>query len=123
MKAIILMLLFAQSHVAKESIVEKKTAQIIDANPVPVMPGHEILLFEIKQNKTGSLELSTGKNISNHPGYDSQPRFSNDGRILYYTRSVETTIIDKNSDKQAPESQTDIYQYNVCFRKQHKKVQ
>ena len=70
---------------------------------VPALPGNEILLYEIKTNPDGLLQLGAGKNITNQPGYDSQPRFSVDGKTLYYTHAVST------------ESgfQMDIYQYDL----------
>ncbi len=98
MKVIILLLFILQVKAA-----DKANTQTMESSPVPTIPGNEILLFDIAHDLTGNIQLSKGKNISNHVGYDSQPRFSNDGSVLYYTRAVETKGI----------SQTDIYQYNV----------
>lgn len=73
----------------------------------PVIPGSEILLFDIDVDSAGKISLGTGLNITNQPGYDSQPRFSNDGQIIYYTRAVN-----------GPEStQMDIYQYDLSSAK------
>ncbi len=70
---------------------------------VPAIPGNEILLFDIKNLTDGKVELGPGKNITNQPGYDSQPKFSLDGSIVYYTHAV-------SSDSGF---QMDIYQYDV----------
>jgi|GEM_PF-1227624 len=69
----------------------------------PVIPGSEVLLFNINQSADGWPTLGPGKNISNQPGYDSQPRFSNDGNILYYTHAV----------LEGSSMQMDILQYDL----------
>lgn len=75
----------------------------VPETPVAAIPGNEIMLFEIKTNRSGKIKLSKGKNISNHKGYDSQPKFSADGELIYYTREV----------KSEGNSQMDIYQYDL----------
>ncbi len=75
------------------------SAQAEEAQTAPAIPGSEILLFDIKVDQTGWLSLSAGKNISNHPGYDSQPKFSTAGDTIYYTH--------------ADNQQMDIYQYDI----------
>jgi len=103
MKSIILLLLMSTQAQA----AEVAAAITVVATPAPVIPGNEIMLFDIKQDTVGNLELSAGKNITNQPGYDSQPRFSKDGDTLYYTHAVETT----------EGSQMDIYQYQLSTGK------
>ncbi len=78
---------------------QSEAATVVAAAP----PGSEILLFDIEQNAHGVLGLSVGKNITQHPGYDSQPRFSNEGGLLYYTRAVSNKVA----------AQMEIYQYDV----------
>ncbi len=51
----------------------------------PAPPGSEILLFDIIVDSSGTISLSTGLNVSNANGYDSQPRFSKDGQSIFYT--------------------------------------
>ncbi len=92
---LLMLLLSAQIQAAEESVESKPAA--------PVIPGNEILLFDIQQDATGIPMLSKGINITNQPGYDSQPRFSNDGKTLYYTHAVVT----------ASAMQMDIYQYDI----------
>jgi hypothetical protein len=65
----------------------------------PQPPGSEIMLFDYQLNIQGDYVLSNGKNITQSPGYDSQPRFSADGQTIYYTHFVD--------------KQMDIYQYNL----------
>ena len=45
--------------------------------------GSEILLFDLNIQKD-KISLSNPKNITNHPGYDSQPSFHTDQPIIYY---------------------------------------
>ncbi len=75
MKKLLLMVLATVSH-AEEA---KETAE------VPAIPGSEIMLFDIN-NKADVPELLNGKNITQSPGYDSQPHFSENGELIYYTR-------------------------------------
>lgn len=78
-------------------------APVIPAVPVAAIPGSEIMLFKINTKRSGKVKLSKGKNISNHLGYDSQPKFSSNGEVLYYTHEV----------KSEGQSQMDIYQYDL----------
>jgi dipeptidyl aminopeptidase/acylaminoacyl peptidase len=50
-------------------------------------------------------KITVGKpvNITNRPGYDNQPAFSPDGRVVYYTSTRE-------------DSQADIYKYNIAAK-------
>lgn len=73
-------------------------------------PASEIYLFDltIKKNK---VSISNGKNISNHKGYDNQPFFHTNDRLLYYAQadtSGRTDIIafdySKNITKKITES-------------------
>ena len=50
---------------------------------VVAQSGTEIYLLDI-QFKNNQLNLSHGKNISNHPGYDSQPFFHRSQPVIYY---------------------------------------
>lgn len=80
-------------------------AQGQDKEPTQIQPpGHEILLFDIEQNTHGVLALSVGKNITGRIGYDNQPKFSDLGGLLYYTRAVSS----------GDGMQMDIYQYDVA---------
>lgn len=65
-----------------------------------VPPGSEVILFDIQIDQNGDIELSSAINISNAKGYDSQPRFSKDGRHIYYTHFEK--------------EQMDIYQYEIA---------
>lgn len=52
----------------------------------------EIFLFNVKQTNT-TIEVENGKNISNNKGYDNQPSFMDDEKILYAsTRNGQTDI-------------------------------
>jgi len=82
-------------------------AEEVATTPAPAIPGNEILLFDIKTSSGGSVSLGGGKNITNQPGYDSQPRFSADGQLIYFTRAVTTET----------GMQTDIYQYDLATAK------
>jgi hypothetical protein len=67
------------------------------------LPDTDIWLFTIK-NEKGILSIQKGENITNRPGYDNQPSFSPDGKLIYYVSIRE--------DKQA-----DIYTYNTSGKK------
>lgn len=57
------------------------------------LPESEIYLLDI------SIEYAEPVNISDHEGYDNQPRFSSDGKRIYYSRFDD--------------GQTDIWYYDV----------
>ena len=58
----------------------------------------EIFLFEIEQNNS-IIEIKNGKNISNNQGYDNQPSFFDDDKILYAsTRNGQTDIAQYHID-------------------------
>lgn len=63
------------------------------------LPDTDIWLFDLKE-KDGKTFPVNGKNISNRPGYDNQPYFSENGKLIYY--------VSIRSDKQA-----DIYCYQI----------
>lgn len=89
------------------SVVMASSVYAAEENTPPTavqIPGHDILLFDIEQNAHGVLGLSEGKNITSRMGYDNQPKFSNDGGLLYYTREVA----------QDASQQMDIYQYDLA---------
>ncbi|MEO6303877.1 MAG: hypothetical protein ABIP51_11965 [Bacteroidia bacterium] len=67
------------------------------------LPDTDIWLFKIEKTKT-DLKLSDPKNITNRPGYDNQPSFSNDSKKIYYVSIRE--------DKQA-----DFYFYDIGSKK------
>jgi hypothetical protein len=67
------------------------------------MPETDIWLYEIKKTPTGII-LHKGMNITNRPGYDNQPYFSPDGKLLYFVSVKE--------DKQA-----DVYSYSIGNKK------
>lgn len=75
------------------------TAQAEEAKEdAPAIPGSDIHLFEINiKNEVPT--LSKGLNITNSPGYDSQPHFSEKGDLIYYTRIRD--------------GQADIYEYEL----------
>ena len=57
----------------------------------------EVYLFELTNNNKGSWSVGNGKNISNNPGYDSQPFFySKDAIIFSSTRNKQTDIAEYN---------------------------
>ncbi len=97
MNVLLLLLLSAQAVLTAPEAAEA------EAEAVAAVPGSEILLFDIIQGQGGIIELSAGKNITQRIGYDSQPRFSKDGTVLYYSRDV----------KAGNSSQMDIYQYEL----------
>ena len=57
------------------------------------------MLFELVGERDQP-RISGGINISQSPGYDSQPRFSNDGQLLYYTHYAN--------------GQMDVYQHDLA---------
>ena len=60
----------------------------------------EVFLFDIEKSST-KININNGKNISNNKGYDNQPSFLDDEKILYAsTRN----------------GQTDIAQYHINYR-------
>ncbi len=73
------------------------------AAPVGNLPEAEIYLAPV----TGAgptLKIGAPKNISNHRGYDNQPRFEADGRGLVFTRGDSA-------------SRTDIFRYDLLSAK------
>ena len=73
------------------------------AAPVGNLPETEVYLAPV----TGAgqaLKVGAPKNISNHPGYDNQPKFETDGRGIVFTRGDAA-------------SRTDIYRYDLATGK------
>lgn len=61
-------------------------------------PNTEIFLFDLSVNN-GSYTISNGKNISNNEGYDNQPSFNGEGKILFVsTRQGQTDIVSYRSN-------------------------
>ena len=54
----------------------------------------EVYLFDIEY-KNSKYSLSNPKNISKNPGYDNQPSFSKDGKLIFFssTRNNQTDIV------------------------------
>ncbi len=91
-KSLLLLLICCAIH-AEETSQESKPE-------VPTAPpGSEVLLFDIKMGSMGQINLSSSVNVSDSLGYDSQPRFSNDGENIYYTHFEK--------------GQMDVFQYNL----------
>lgn len=86
------LLFFCCAIHAGESSQEPKTVP-------PAPPGSEVLLFDINEDSTGQINLSSRVNVSNSPGYDSQPRFAKDGESIYYTHFEK--------------GQMDVFQYSL----------
>ncbi|MEO8362332.1 MAG: hypothetical protein ABI672_20060 [Vicinamibacteria bacterium] len=87
------------------SVFERAGAQEVRPTPTPVgqPPESEIYLAPL----TGAgptLKVGTPKNISNHPGYDNQPKFDTDGKSILYTRGDAA-------------SKTDIFRYDLLTAK------
>src|SRR5689334_6071912 len=71
------------------------------ATPSPTpLPEFEIYLAPVT-GSGNSLKVGTPKNISNHPGYDNQPKFDADDRSIVFTRGDSAT-------------RTDIYRYDLA---------
>lgn len=60
----------------------------------------EVFLFDVEKNND-KIEVSNGKNISNNEGYDNQPSFLDDSKILFVSTRND---------------QTDIIQYHVSYK-------
>jgi Tol biopolymer transport system component len=63
----------------------------------------DIWLFQLKKTEKG-IELKNGFNMTNNPGYDNQPFFSQDGKFLLFTSIREG-------------NQSDIYKYSFKSKK------
>ena len=64
----------------------------------PAFPETEIFLFDYDATRTSDA-LSNGRNVTNRPGYDNQPRFTPNGATFLYSRDDGT--------------QTDIWEYDL----------
>ena len=75
---------------------------------IPIMvygqlpPGTEIYLLDLSVNKKG-VSVANPQNITNHTGYDNQPSFHPDKKILYYTSANA-------------EGRTDLMEYNLTTK-------
>lgn len=63
------------------------------------LPETDIWLFHLKHEK-GKSVLGEGKNITARKGYDNQPIFSKDDKLIYYVSIRE-------------DNQSDVYTYNI----------
>jgi len=79
-------------------VVPANDNQSAEATP-PAPPGSEVMLFALSADDNQLPRLSSGINISQSPGYDSQPRFSADGQRLYFTHFSD--------------GQMDVHQYGL----------
>src|SRR5689334_7396938 len=68
------------------------------------LPETDLWIIKLEKSKEGQWLLSEPMNFTARAGYDNQPSFSADGRLVYYTSVHE--------DKQA-----DIYSYDVKKKK------
>lgn len=71
--------------------------------PVGQLPENEIYLASLT-GAGATLKVGAPKNISNHPGYDNQPKFDTDGKSIVYTRGDSA-------------SKTDIFRYDLLTAK------
>lgn len=62
-------------------------------------PGNDIYLAPLTR-AAGVLRVGAPANVTSRPGYDNQPAFSTEGRLLYFTSQRE--------------GQTDIYRFDVA---------
>lgn len=66
------------------------------------LPNTEVWLMEYSFNKTTPMFFAA-QNVSNNPGYDNQPAFSENGSYLLWTSSRDS-------------GQTDLYRYEIGIR-------
>ena len=66
------------------------------------LPSTEVWLFSFTMS-AGTYNISSGANVSNNPGYDNQPSFSENGSYMLYT-------------SQRDSNETDILRYDVRMR-------
>jgi hypothetical protein len=87
------------------------------AEPTPPAPsGSEVMLFALSADDNQLPRLSSGINISQSPGYDSQPRFSADGQRVYFTHfsdgQMDVHQYDLSSDQTTAYLVTDESEYS-----------
>lgn len=71
-----------------------------ETNSPPLdLPECDIFLFEFAESES-NIEVGEGQNITNRPGYDNQPWFSNDGATLLYSANAQP-------------DRTDIFEYSL----------
>lgn len=64
-------------------------------------PQPDIWLMQI-DSKAGKVLFTEPRNLTNRPGYDNQPAYSRDGKLIYYTSQSDTS------------SKTTIYSYSLA---------
>jgi hypothetical protein len=63
---------------------------------VSAQPNTEVYLFDLDVAQN-DVQVTNPRNISNNPGYDNQPSFTNDGYLLYTsTRNDQTDVVKYN---------------------------
>jgi len=72
-------------------------------SPAGIVPESEVYLAPIT-GAGATLKVGAPKNISNHEGYDNQPKFEADGRGIVFTRGDSA-------------SRTDIFRYDLATAK------
>lgn len=85
--------------------------------PVGPLPDNEVFLAPVT-GVGAALKIGAAKNITNHPGYDNQPRFEADGRGVVFTRGdagARTDIhrYDLATGKTAPVKETPESEYSA----------
>jgi len=68
------------------------------------LPETDVWLFKITKDKTQKQIVTEGHNITDRKGYDNQPSFSRDGKMIYYVSVRE-------------DQQADIYTYQLKSKK------
>ncbi|MFC3193807.1 PD40 domain-containing protein [Marinicella sediminis] len=97
MKTRMLMALMMVGPVWASDPLDKPAVNAIDQPPAP--PGSEVMMFQLDADLHGRPVIGQATNVSQSPGYDSQPKFSADGQRLYFTHYQN--------------QQMDIHQYDV----------
>lgn len=91
-------------------------AIFVFSNAKAQLPNSDVWLFSYSV-KSGIYSFTNGKNISNRPGYDNQPFFSNDGAQLLFSSerdSGQTDIYDYllKSEQTFPQNNTRVSEYS-----------
>lgn len=95
-----------------ECMAQDQHAQKTDTKPIAIesppanFPETEIYLFDYDATKDKNA-LSNGTNVTNRPGYDNQPYFTNNSTSFLYSRDDG--------------HQTDVYEY-ILETKEHKRL-
>ena len=72
------------------------------ASSLQAPPGTDIYLAPLRHTSGGGLSVGTPLDVTARPGYDNQPSFSPDGKLLYYTSTRG--------------GQSDIYRYDLASK-------